>query len=1034
MGRVCSIRAAKGAFLKNVVDCARRFARVACAGAVAFVCLIGSNVVTPFSAFADENTNADLCPTQSVAAKSDDWRKTECATNPDGAIRKPVLHRMLAMNNKLDTLRDELRIDFVMRVAHGEVNPYGTTPEAIGMKLRFDFGDGGVGLDGTVYPDYNYVVGYKNTYSDPSTPASDTVKRANTWARNIDEYYTIPKIMHAGLYDYVVISMHANIDTPDEPSLYWTSKDKGGVSTNNDGHPWKQHIWVEVGPPAISAISNLSSTMASKGLAWSGPTALKTNELLAASPLVGDMADNETVMVYPGSCYVSVKHGCDIPNTWVGFDAWPSLWSLGQANWGMITDKGIGGYMSSMGGIAHDPPLTQPGVAPPNSFFVSWYNPALGLDTSNPCYQVTGFKYQWIGLKDNRWVPVDALTPTAQTVTGMPVAGALANSGSFVPVGLNGKALVSFANRSFDAAIAFNSNVDYDGDPTSGRLIVPNAGQSGVAQAADGSIDFNMAKRQQGLDGYFKLVTWPIVNQACTVEDPLRNPDPASEGITDDLARTNPEAAEQRINQGWTMDTAFFNFDIVRPQAPLIDSFKGYASAKSRTVKGTAIPGYLVTVFAEDPDNPINPNNPNDPNTKGRKIGTVKVSPTTGDWSIKDMVSVDISKQALVRYHAWQSDDTSINVTSLFSNIVPANFHLTMNSNPEIKQVYAPHTVMASDGPDSGKASLQLGGKPAKVMIKGSINSANHKEDILRVFAVPLSELASATAKDAPSSTGGGGETSPSGGDDDDSVALNGLKVPDSKYLVGDLSNGCSQSNITQVPGSGTDAAANPVQWQSDWSCAIDPSVFPTQDNPNGSVVYSIYAVLQDIDGGKPAIGRVVNQVIDMVPPVVKIASANRAGGVRGIVKLPEMASSPALPDDEGYRGAGGLNVTLIWPDGSKSVPVKTENNGSWKVPIPENMPEGNVGVFATDRSGVFQRKYNINTPAENLPIGAGNDSNLVTCRIADVPLTNALPFTGGFQVGELLLAAGIVVLLLAVFLALLRFKNCGTKGLHAMR
>ncbi|WEV72536.1 hypothetical protein [Bifidobacterium sp. ESL0790] len=992
--------------------------------ALAVVCLLASNVIPPMQNGLTGQTMASAandpsCATTNAAGRPIDWRTTECATNPDGAVRKPALYRMLATNNKIDTLRDELRMDFVMRVAHGEINPNaGTDAAAIGMKIRYDYGDGGVGSDGTVYPNYNHPVNYMNTYVDSTTDSGKAIDNANRWAQNQDENFTIPKIMHAGLYDYVTVSIQADMNISDEPNGYWTAQDTKGAAYRN-GRSWIQHVWVEVGPPATNPYNNsITNAVNSQYLSWQGQSALKVNDILSKSPLVGDMADSETVTAYPGSCYnIDARHGCDVPAAWVGFDSWPETWSYRQANWGMMTDKGIGGVGSSMGGWQHDPALMAPGVAPPNSFFVSWYNPALGLNANNPCYQVTGFKYQWIGLQDNKWVPVDALTPKAQTVSNMPAVGAYPNSSAFTTAMWKGNTL-DWVNtyEKIDSVTAFNSVADYNGNPTPGKLIVQDAGNGKVAQSADGSINFKQAKDQQGLDGYFKLVTWPIVNQQCTVSDPVRNPAPSTEGIDDQMAATDQAAVQQQIDKGWTLDTAFYDFDIARPDAPTIDKFNGYSDPAHRTVTGEGTPGYLVTVYAEDPAKPIDPADPDNLNTKGREIGTVEADPTTGKWTIEDPKSIDISSQYSVRYHAWQSDKSPIHVTSIFSNIATARFQLSMNSNPEIQQVYAPHSVMAKSGPNAGKTSLEVDGKTPKVKIRGTIHSANHADDKFSLYAVPQTQLASATTPDVDP-----GEA------DDPSVAPNGLRVPDEKYKIGDLASDCKTSDVTQIAGTGTNPNTNPARWKENWSCTIDPSRFPTEANPKGSVIYSIYAVLQDTQGGKPAIGRAVNQVIDMVPPIVKVTSVTRFGGVQGTVEVPESPTSPEIPSVSGFAGGGGEKVTVTWPNGTQSTTTtKANSNGAWRIDIPAAMPTGDLKVTANDRAAVLELKYNINSLDEDLPLGNGNESDLVSARLTEPIPANELPFTGAgrWWIVAAMIVAAVVVLSVAGYVWLRGIKE----------
>ncbi|WEV53118.1 hypothetical protein [Bifidobacterium sp. ESL0704] len=1007
------------------------------------------------TASAASTTTTDSCSGDQYAKV---WRSTECPTDPDGAFRKPVLYRLLAANNKIDTARDELRMDFVVRVAHDEVNPTaGSSPESIGMKIRYDFGDNKqTDSNGIPYPDYSHAMGYKNTYVDSSTSDTTAIKNANTWADNYDEYFTIPKIMHAGLYDYVTVSVQGDMNIQDETKAFWTNKDVKGNPGYNDGRSWRERVWVEVGPLATGSNNSVDNALSKNGWSWgndNNSTTYHATDLLAQSPLAGDVSDSETVTAYPGTCYPSgvvsdfkTVHGCDIPNSWVGFDTdWPTLWSTRQANWGMSTDRGIAGPTTVRGN--NKPPLTKPGVAPPNSFFVGWYNPALGVDSSDPCYQVTGFKYQWIGLKNNKWVPVDSLTPEALTVSNMPALGAGTNRTGFelrLP-NAQGQLTSNISTGDFDKSVAFNSTKNYDGVAPAGQLIVPGAGNGSKAQYADGSIDFKKAKEDQHLDGYFKLVTWPVVNQACKATDPLRNPDPKTEGITDDMAKNNPSEVQAQIDKGWTIDTAYYDFDIARPAAPVVNPFPGYSDPKTRTVSGTGTKGYNVTVFAEDPKNPIDPEDVNNIKTRGREVGTVPVG-DDGTWTIDDPLAINPDQQDQVRYHAWQADNTPVHVTSDFSNIEAARFQLSMNSNPSVKEVYAPHSSVAASGANAGKTSLPDG---AKVIIKGDITSANHMNDKFSVFAVPQDKImtASDTTGEDGSTTGSSDDTSnPVIIDGNNSMAPNGLHIPNAKYQLNceNFNNSAGSKDTTvdqlqdvkQIDGTGTTTSdgkpdpKNPARYQANWSCIVDPSVFPTKANPKGNVLYKVYAVLQDVVGGKPAIGRVVNRIIDMVPPIVKVTSVNRSIGVNGTVEMPEDATSPDIPDYVNSGGKSGAKVTVIWQDGSRSH-AESEKDGTWHVDVPKGTWPGEFHVTAADRAGQLQSTYNTNSTGDKLDI-KNNQSDLVKAVLKEpLPITQ-LPFTGGARwFGAMLLLAGVTVLLIATCISLVWFRSRGQSARH---
>ncbi|WEV73935.1 hypothetical protein OZX74_08675 [Bifidobacterium sp. ESL0798] len=94
---------------------------------------------------------------------NNDWKWQSVDPMHNGASRKPVLYKLLANNNKIDTLRDEMRMDFVVRVAHGEVDPTVATSGDTGLRIIYDYGDGGVSSNGDLYPNYAHKVRYLNT-------------------------------------------------------------------------------------------------------------------------------------------------------------------------------------------------------------------------------------------------------------------------------------------------------------------------------------------------------------------------------------------------------------------------------------------------------------------------------------------------------------------------------------------------------------------------------------------------------------------------------------------------------------------------------------------------------------------------------------------------------------------------------------------------------------------------------------------------------------------------------------------------------
>ncbi|WEV41860.1 hypothetical protein OZX57_07955 [Bifidobacterium sp. ESL0682] len=914
---------------------------------------------------------------------------------------KPKLYKFLANNNKMqgNDVDDELRIDFVLRMPHGMVNPNCVDVSSISdyggngkTKPRYGNGedpyiDCGMqllvsqsGTKGTNPNTYLTSFRYINTYGGDADRDANALAQnaALRWASNVDEYYTIHNVLVSGDYDYLTISIEGNI----------SYRGKNLDPRNVGGTEYDQYVYAVAAP----------------GRQMYGKTPANNGRYYYSSldsRYVTNITEGVPSYMYANSCNsggtttADKVQRCNGPTSHVGFDAHPNLWSGGQANWGLVTDYGFPSQQ------------TGSGVAPANSFFVFWYNIAY---SGYPCSQNTSFYYQWLGLKGGKdWVPVQSLTPTVLRVDGQ---------------------LPYYNYGANDWYSAFNSPNNRGFNSTPNHLMVPGAGTDpNILQDAKGNIDFGKIKQKEGLDGYFKLVTWPISTnpnvkdqnsaaayEGCVVQNtptggqtksvhdaynPLYNNDDPSHPLTI-KAGMPQEETNKLLDTGWTIDTAFANYSIPRPTAPVINQFSGYVPTASRTVTGTGIPGDTVTLFAEDQSHIIDLNKPNDPATRGVRIGSVKVG-VDGAWSMTDPRKIDTNLQHSIRYHAWQTDSSEFQISSLFSNVVQGNFQLETNKNPEIKQLKVPHTVRNA----SGKSEMPAN---ATVSIKGSVESL-HANDSLKLYAVAQSgpihhDTVTGQPYDDP----------------------NNPQPPADTYLLKDFGPLDAAHQTQQQRGE---------HWFTDWSWQEPVSTFMKGNNAS-KILYTIVAVLKNSDTGVLSFGQVRNQLIDMYPTAVQVTSISRESGIDGMVTDTAHTGLDPTPVSH-LTGMEGNHVTVAWPDGSESN-VVTDKDAKWHVDIPTFMPPGKITITSMDRAGTLDFIYNINTLAEISGNELGNQSDAITADLTSPEPVSSLPFTGWKRWWLLVVAAVVALASAAGFVFLARFKKkVGTqsgrhRGTHAKR
>ncbi|WEV75479.1 hypothetical protein [Bifidobacterium sp. ESL0800] len=945
----------------------------------------------------------DRC-TQKEGSSVPEGEKVDC---------KPMLYQFLGENNKMQGWdhADEIRMDFVVRMPHGMVNP-----NCVGLGSSGNYrgiGSGNVDCGMQIAFSRNNSAtenlkpaNYLNTYGGDADEGEDTSNgsdAAEKWAHNQDQFYTIHNVMVSGDYDFLTISLEGNI-------AYGNDKNKVDKSNTSVGGAKfePQYVYVVASPgrtpknDSTIKYSDFSDDKYVTNIANERPAYMYTNGVDGAGDITSVAAAIANLPLRNNG-----------PISYMGWNSGGKLWSGRQANWGMVTDYGF----KSQG--------TGQMVAPANSFFVQWYNKAANqtytykdangknVTMPRPCSNNTSFYYQWFGLKNgHQWLPVTTLTPDVQKVSGMTL--------------LN--------DYKSDDSLA--KNVAGSGP----NLMVPGAGTlSSVAQNADGSIDFGKAKKAQGFDGYFKLVTWPITTTPITTDvngaqsyegciatdaptgtssmsvrdayNPLYNEADSSKPISI-TASSSQDEINDAIAKGWTIDTAFAKFSLNRPDKPVITDVDSktdgdYVSPDERTITGTATPGNTVTLYREDPDNPIISTHPDASSTRGVRIGSTTAD-ENGNWEITDTKQYNPARTRYVRYHAWQTDQSPYHISSLFSNIAKGDFVLSYNHNPKITKLTVPHTVRSEDGTTS---SLPSG---SKVKITGEFDSARG-DNTLKIYAVPQ--------PDGPSSDTKRGLARGTRVTQSDRATLHDgeeVSEPDAKWVV------CDKGQV--------DADKPALHVTGTWTCDIDPSMFEDADHTDSSgntyIWYTLYGVLTDskaTDPGKAKIiSQVTDQVIDMWPPDVTIDSIDRTEGVaKGKVTKAKTGETMA-----------GVPVSIEWPDGSTSS-AKTDSSGHWQVDIPAGMTPGNLTVNTTDRACI--KEHGVNIGNEESASDGGNEGVTATGELKGGPATEALPFTGNRPWWTIAgLVAGLVTFAVVYLLAVrwragLAGNNRPRKGAHAL-
>ncbi|WP_332461951.1 hypothetical protein [Bifidobacterium choladohabitans] len=908
------------------------------------------------------------------------------------ASRKPLLYRMLGYNNKIDSYQDELRMDFILRVKHNEFDPScadATSGADTKGNCNLAFVYQYKGSDDTSF--YRRIK-YLNTIASASS-SDQPWSGAYKWAQNQDEYFTVHTIINSGLYDYLTISIEGDLALKN-------SADASYYQPGGANEPVNIYAVVGKQDDALSCLRPSNSWSWSSGI--DNCRNFDPDTMINAPDRVSNItstlaANDKNFTLYMQECLgTGADLQCSGPYSWVGWNSNPNLYGGNQANWGMVTDYGFPDYKSNATGPIAG---TDPGTAPARSFFVYWLN-VRGSTKANPdgiCSETNSYYYQWVALKDSEWVPVNELTPEPVLVTGQQPSPNTATT-------TTSKAAQVSKYSAF--------NLPKQPDNPNEMFATDKNGQPMPAQKADGGIDFKEAKEKQDLDGYFKMVTWPVTTNrdgsACTVSPEVYNPDQKGlVGIRDGM---NSSDIERNISAGWTINSAFYKYDVPRPDDPTITKIENdadagldasgsvYTSKLDPVVSGECTPSKdaarpnKVVLYGEDPANPIvegQGTNGDDlvkgTDTWGFRLGEAEcqVDPKSkqgGSWRIQDTNKLYPSPDSgnkysgYRRYHAWVIESISgFGLTSYFSNIGTAYFVSSENVPDASKfSVTVPHTVNGSLPADSvvvfkgevspiytAWSSGGLGMTDSRMVVSMKQNTASDWTSLLTTPANTFQRDAAAgtTSSVADSATG---------------LTLGLTKTAASTWswtlnIPADRFTGYDGSDETQLYDFRIEMV-NPMNIRSD-PASIERKV----DMTPTALTLERYDVFQ------------------VAGKAYKYVDGDR--------KVPETK---------------GTLVHVTWPGGS-GTDVVVGDQGSWQAVPPEGINQGQFSAQvlsddaeSPDAQGRFQ---------------GGNQSASVSHELEFRPSNSALPLTGGWPLSVLKILL-LIALGLAGFVACLRNRQ----------
>lgn len=416
----------------------------------------------------------------------------------------PEVFSFLSYKHRIDDVVDAFRASLVIKMPHGYVNEKtGELQQIDGeyMRIGYDY-RGNVGGIGGALRGMRYI----NTYAAAG---------ADKWARNVEEYYTVHKVIRAGASDFLVISIEGDMDIPRNaannipggrsyPVTLYLGKDKSLTPSTN----------------VTQWISKAQTKFTMNFLAYhaaAGPTNV-------SGPLVQMQTDG--------------SYG---------------LWTKAQANWAQVIDFGLNG--------------TRPGVLPANSIPVDLVNYAYTSTASGAAGSVSdSFWYAWVHddgslVTDINTAPihVTGVTPSALSTGQKNVVKNIEN-----PPG------------------------------TPSLSYTPEAAAQGLTKkvAPTGEVDF----RDAGGTGYYRLLTWPESRDPDTVT--VDNGARKLSYTKGDLFQ-NGKLTVRGKSEAWAAGSAFYRFDIRRPEPPLITTpANGLLSKQNAAVEisGTGLPGHSISL------------------------------------------------------------------------------------------------------------------------------------------------------------------------------------------------------------------------------------------------------------------------------------------------------------------------------------------------------------------------------------------------------------------------------------------------------
>ncbi|MFD5598866.1 Ig-like domain-containing protein [Leucobacter sp. NPDC058333] len=206
-------------------------------------------------------------------------------------LAPPEVFKLQGAADRIGDVIDELRIDFVVKVPHGYVNPATGAMQTVGgnqLRVGYDYGNGGV-----------RNMGYLNTMGAAG---------ATAWANNRNEYFTIHNVIVSGESDFLVMSLEGDLNFPDN-----------AIANNVPG-----------GKPGFL---NLYLSYATGNVPGSGGTT-------AWIPTA------KTVHPFDYNEYYDRLGATNVAGPQIGmqFDGIYNLWSGDQANWGQVLDFGLNNY------------------------------------------------------------------------------------------------------------------------------------------------------------------------------------------------------------------------------------------------------------------------------------------------------------------------------------------------------------------------------------------------------------------------------------------------------------------------------------------------------------------------------------------------------------------------------------------------------------------------------------------------------------------------------------------------------------------